>query len=65
MNKYVKKGTTQEIDRLLIPYKIYDLTISRDTEELKKFFIKDTTLAVKFVGFYSRSLFTNSLAFKK
>ena len=62
MNKYIIKGNTEEIDRLLIPSKLYDLTISRNTEALKKVFFEDTVLCVKFVGFYTQLKNTNRLA---
>lgn len=62
MNKYIIKGNTEEIDRLLIPSKLYDLTISRNTEALKKVFFEDTALCVKFVGFYTQLKNSNRLA---
>lgn len=62
MNKYIIKGSPEEIDKLLIPNAIYNLTINKKTKELIKYFIVNPSLGIKFVGFYSQLKITNRLA---
>ena len=52
----------KEVDRLLIPNVIYDDTISRNTDELIKYFINNPNLTVQFVGFNGALKLSNQLA---
>lgn len=65
MNKYVIKGTTEEIDKLLIPNKLYDLTINKNTDGLKRIFFEDTALCINLVSFNTQLKNSNSLASQK
>ena len=62
MNKYIINGSVEEIDRLLIPESIYDITINRDSKAIEKFVFLNTSLCIKFVGFYTQLKNTNRLA---
>ena len=59
MSKFVinvrdSKNTEEELDKLLIPHVIYDLTINKKTEEIEIYFIKHPRLMYNFVGFNSK-----------
>ena len=53
---------SKELDRLLIPNEIYDLTLQKDTEAIEKYFILNLDLMAQFVGFNSTLKKANSLA---
>ena len=47
------KNTAEELDNLLIPNEIYDLTISRNSDKIQEYFIDNPKLMLDFVGFNS------------
>lgn len=53
---------SKELDRLLIPNEIYDLTIEKKTNEIEKYFLKHPILLSMFVGFNSFLKKANNLA---
>ena len=46
--------TDKELDTLLIPNEIYDLTINRETLKIQEYFINNPKLLLSFVGFNSK-----------
>ena len=44
----------KELDNLLIPNEIYDLTINRETYKIQEYFINNPKLMLNFVGFNSK-----------
>lgn len=46
--------TEKELDDLLIPNEIYDLTINREKSKIQSYFIDHPDLMLKFVGFNSK-----------
>lgn len=46
--------TDKELDILLIPNEIYDLTINRETFKIQEYFINHPKLLLSFVGFNSK-----------
>ena len=67
MSQYVintrnEKEPEKELDKLLIPYEIYDLTINRETEKIQIYFIDNPELMFNFVGFNSKLKHSDYLA---
>jgi hypothetical protein len=52
----------KELDRLLIPNEIYDITIQKDTDAIEKYFLKNIRFMSQFVGFNSYLKKANYLA---
>jgi hypothetical protein len=52
----------KELDRLLIPNEIYDITLTKDTEAIKKYFYKNPKLLANFIGYNSALKLANQLA---
>ena len=51
----------KELDKLLIPNEIYDLTISKNTEKIQEYFIDNPKLMMQFVRFNSTLKISNRL----
>ena len=51
-----------QLDKLLIPNEIYNLTLMRDTDSLNKYFINNPTLMKSFIGFNSTLKNANRLS---
>lgn len=52
----------KELDRLLIPNEIYDITIKKDKDAIEKYFLRNLRFMSQFVGFNSFLKKANSLA---
>lgn len=58
MNKFVINvrnfsNMGEELDKLLVPNEIYELTMNRETEKIQQYFIDNPKLMLNFVGFNS------------
>jgi hypothetical protein len=48
------KEPTKELDKLLIPHEIYDMTLNKQTRKIELYFINNPKLMFSFVGFNSK-----------
>ena len=48
------KDPNKELDKLLIPHEIYDMTLNRQTKKIELYFISNPKLMFSFVGFNSK-----------
>jgi hypothetical protein len=67
MSEYVinvrnEKEPEKELDKLLIPHEIYNLTINKETKQIELYFIANPSLMFSFVGFNSKLKHADYLA---
>lgn len=63
--KIINFGTTQDMDKYLIPWEIFNYTINKHKLKIQEYFIKHPKLMLSFVGFNGALKLANQLAANK
>jgi hypothetical protein len=65
MTVIINFGTTEDLDNLIIPENIYELTINKETEKIQDYFILHPKLMYSFVGYNGALKLANQLNYNK
>lgn len=65
MTVIINFGTSEDLDNLIIPENIYELTINKETEKIQDYFILHPKLMYSFVGYNGALKLANQLSSNK
>jgi hypothetical protein len=63
--KIINFGTTEDMDKYLIPNAIYNETINKHKAKIQEYFIQNPLIMLSFVGYNSALKLANQLAYNK